>query len=149
MATYTEQMSQAMGIADYVLPSNATTASFNSVTPGEMSRYKRLLAVISVGTIGVSATLDARLQGSATNFGTATNLTGTNITQITAANTIVSIELRADQLTSQSAALRYVRLNTTVGTNALNYSAVIFGGDPSQQPVANGTIVGQQVISSV
>lgn len=150
MATYVEQLTQALAVADYILPSNATTASFNSSTPIDASKYERILYVISVGAIGGSATLDARLQTSSTNFGTASNVANTNITQITAANTIVSIEIRADQIGGLSGgAQRWVRLNTTVGTAALNYSAVGFGGVPSQQPVANGTIVGQSLVCSL
>src|SRR5215475_4311459 len=111
---YTETGTQGIPPMDYILFTNAAAASYNSATPIDMSKFKRAMYVLSVGTITGAATLDARLQSSTTNFGTAHNISATNITQITAANTIVTIEVRADQITGANAGDRYLRLNTTV-----------------------------------
>lgn len=130
----TETVTQCVVPMDYVLPSNAAAASYNSASPIDMAKFHSAMYVISVGAIGGSATLDARLQSSATNFGTAHNISQTNITQITAANAIVTIEVRSDQITGANAGDRWLRLNTTVGTAALNYSAVGYGFYAPQKP---------------
>lgn len=147
---YTEQMAQAIADADYILPTNAAAGNYNSATPIDMSKFKRALYNIVVGAVSASGTLDARLQSCATsNFASNVhNVAGTNITQITNSNTIAKIELRSDQLVTQFPGDRYVRLNTTVGTAAINYAAVGQGGESMQGPASQyeGAIVGQTVI---
>ena len=147
---YNEQAVQGIADVDYILPTNAAAASYNSATPIDMSKFHRAMYNIVVGIVTSTGTLDARLQSCATsNFASNVhNLAGTNITQITANNTIAKIEVRADQVTQQFATDKFVRLNTTVATAAVNYAAVGQGVEPSQRPgnQYEGAIVGQSVV---
>ena len=145
MPGYSEQLSQQFALVDQILFTNAAAASYNSTTGVDLSKYKRALFVIQVAAITATATLDARLQGSNnSNFSGATNIANTNIAQITTANISAKIEIRSDQTN-----FRYVRINSTVGTTALNYGAMGFGGQAIQSPGSQGevsTLVGQTVL---
>jgi hypothetical protein len=94
-----------------------------------MSKFKRVMFVLMVGSVGAAGTVDAKLQESATSGGTYTDIASSNITQITASNKIVTLEIRADQMTKQ-----FCRLSVTVGTNAVLISAVGLAGEANFKP---------------
>jgi hypothetical protein len=150
---YTEQLSQQLALMDWILPTNAAAASYNSVNGVDMSRFKRALWVIQTGLFTANATLDARLQSSPNaNFNVVHNIAGTNLTQVvnTTPNVALKMEVRAEYVQQQNSGDRYVRLNTTVGTAAVNYGALGFGGEAEQRPGAanyeNTTTVAQTVV---
>ncbi len=114
-----------------------------------MSKFKRALYIISVSsTVAGTGTVDARLQGSAnSNFTSNTNISGTNITQITVNNVATTVEIRSDQLTQATpvaqmaaAPYRYVRLHLTAATNAATISVIGLALDPEQSPASQNNL---------
>jgi hypothetical protein len=130
---YTEQLSQALSIAGTEL--DPVSQGAGTVTTGsvDMSKFHRAIFVVMVGNVGGAGTVDAKLQTSpVSNFGSGVaDVTGSNITQVTASNKIVTLEMRADQVPAGS---RYARLSVTVGTNAVLIAALAIGGEAIQKP---------------
>jgi hypothetical protein len=147
---YTEQMTQRLAVADVINSQSVTNASVSSIGI-DMSKFKRALFVIQCGSLGAAGTVDGRLQSApASNFATVHNLTGTNLTQITANNALATIEVRADQVAGQNAGDQFVRLNLTGGGNAVTVGAIGLGGDGDEKPEnarnLNSTYLSQQVV---
>ncbi len=130
-----ETLTQRLAIMDvfnYAAVTNQTITSLGI----DMSKVTRAIWILSgwTSTAG-TGTLDARLQGSAnSNFTGNTNISGTNITQLTTNNTTTSVEIRSDQLASLNLNYRYVRLSVTGATNAFTASGVGLGCDSIQSP---------------
>lgn len=151
---FSENMKEAIAPIDVVNFLN-TTANFNSAVGIDMGKFKRALYVLQLGVMNTAATLDARLQSSANaNFNVVVNITGTNLTQVLAANNTnvaIFLEVRADQVAQQNAGHRYVRLNCVVATSSINIGVIGYGCQPIQKPASqyiNSTIVTQQVVGS-
>ena len=92
----------------------------------DMGDYYEIAAVLLLGDLGSSATIDFALQGSTTSGGTYADITGKIATQLTQAGTDddkqVIIHLRADEQTR-----RYVKAAIDVGTATSDCGAVVFG----------------------
>jgi hypothetical protein len=97
-----------------------------------MAEYKSLMAVIMAGTLGASATLDAKLQEATSAAGAGNvDITGKVITQVTQAGTDGSdkqyiIECRDDEL---SAGFTHVALVVTVAVATSDVGALVLGFD--------------------
>jgi hypothetical protein len=128
---YTEQLSQALSLAGTEL--DPVSQAVGTVTSGgvDLQKFRRALFVLQVGAVGAAGTVDAKLQQSASLATSYTDIAGSNITQITVSNKIVTLELRAGQLTGAN---RYVRLSVTVGGNAVLLSALAIGGEAIDKP---------------
>ena len=151
---FMESMKEAIAPIDVANMAN-TTSNFNTAVGIDMSKFKRALYVLQVGVMNTAATLDGRLQSSANaNFNVVANITGTNLTQVAAANNsnvVITMEVRADQVTQQNAGHRYVRLNCVVATSSINIAVIGYGCQPVHKPASqylNTTIVTQQVVGS-
>lgn len=134
---FTETVTQRMAYMDVL-----NTAAVNNTTATtlgiDMSKVKRVWYVIDFQSSVVGAgTLDARLQGSAnSNFTGNTNITGTNITQMTTNNTRTTVEIRSDQLVAHNSTYRYVRLHLTTATQSVTCGAHGWGADAIQSPAS-------------
>lgn len=148
---FSETLTQGLAIMDVVNLTNNNNTNTNS-SGIDCSKVKRILYVIQNVGLGSAGTIDGRLQASAnSNFNVLTNLSGTNLTQITTNNVIATIEVRADQVTSQSAGARYVRLQLTGGGNALNFVAIGYGAQSEQAPAGpnydvNSSFIAQRLV---
>jgi len=115
-----------------VIDPDAYAAS--TVTTGwvKASDFQQLMAIIQAGTLGASATLDAKIEQASDSGGTgAKDLTGSDITQLTQAGTDDSdkqavINFRADDLDIQNG-FEYVRVSMTIGIATSDAGAVLFG----------------------
>lgn len=141
MSQFYENLTQALAYADvlnYASLNNTTATSLGI----DMSKFKRAIFFVNLWTTTAgTGTVDGRLQGSAnSNFTGNTNITGTNITQLTANNTGTSVEIRADQLINFNSLYRYVRLHVTTATNACTASGIGLGGDAVQSPASNANL---------
>lgn len=102
----------------------------------DVESFGSVFALIMAGTLGSSATVDAKFQSNtiASDSG-AGDVTGAAITQLTQAGTDSDkqaiIELNVDKLT---AGHKFVKLIVTVGTAASDMSAVVFGMHPRYAP---------------
>lgn len=135
----------------------ALTATIDPVSQGagtvstgwiDQSVYLAMLAIISVGAFGASATVDAKLQQATDSGGTGVkDVTGKAITQLVAAggnNRQALINMKEADLDTEGG-FRYVRLTVTVGTAATLIQAGLYGALPHYMPVANQAGVAQVV----
>ncbi len=132
-----ETMTQRLAVMDVLNYASINNASVTSLGI-DMSKVTRAIWYLQgwTSTAG-TGTLDARLQGSAnSNFTGNTNISGTNITQLTANNTLTSVEIRSDQLASLNLNYRYVRLSVTGATNLFTASGIGLGADAIQSPAS-------------
>lgn len=150
---YQETMTQGVPPMVQIVPAN-TALNANAVTTGalDMSKFKRAKFVLQIGAVTGSGTVDGQLQSSAnSNFNVVHNITNSQLTQITSsgANTIVTMEVRSDQVTQQNAGDRYVRAAVTVLVNSVVIGCIGYGGESIQKPgnqYVNTSVVTQQVV---
>lgn len=135
MFTLNQKPSEGLALLATVDPVSTST----TVTTGwvDQSVFFCLLALISVGVFGASATVDAKLQQATDSSGTgAKDITGKSITQLLAAggnNRQAMINMKEADLDTEGG-FRYVRLSITVGTAASLVSGHLFGAVPRFQP---------------
>ena len=106
-----------------------------------MAEFTEAAAIIVVGAMGVSSTLDAKLQQAtdATSSG-AKDITGKAITQLTEASAdgdeIVTIPLRAGEMDIANG-FTHVRIQATSAVAAVDYGAVLVRGGAGHRPQTN------------
>lgn len=104
-----------------------------TVTSGwvKASNFQSMMAIIMAGTLGASATLDAKIEQASDSGGTgAKDLSGAAITQLTQAGTDSDkqavINFRADDLDINNG-FEYVRVSMTVATATSDAGALLLG----------------------
>ena len=135
---YTEQLTQALSVAAHCDPTTLNTGGTASLTSGavDLSKFRRLMALVLVGANAGSIT--AKLQAAKTSGGAYSDVTGSTLTAITAANKQATIELRQDQIESiLGAGYQFVKLVITQGSAADSICAgVILGGEAEHEPAS-------------
>jgi hypothetical protein len=108
----------------------------STVTTGwiDMSKFHAIMAIVQAGTLGSSATLNAKLQQATSAAGAgAKDITGKAITQLTQAGTDSDkqavINLFADELDINNG-FTHVQLSMTIGTATSDAGAIVLGLDP-------------------
>ncbi len=129
---------------------NPSSQAAGTATSGwiSMAEFQKLLAVVQVGALGVSATVDANVQQAQDGIGTgAKAITGAAITQITAGNNQqAEINLDAQQLDVANG-FGYVNLSVIVGVAATETAALVLGFVPRFAPAsANNAASVSQVV---
>jgi hypothetical protein len=127
---YNERLSEALAIVDCIDPDAYTTGAVNGDII-DMSKHRRVMFIVMAGTLGSSATIDFKVQGSAaSNMGSAGDLTGKAITQLTEAGTDSDkqavVEVTAEEVAAQG--YRYIRGTLTVGTATSDAGVVAVAG---------------------
>lgn len=126
--------SERVSILATVDPASLTAAAHTSDWV-DSAQFHRFLSIIKTGTLGASATVDAKLQQATDSSGTgAKDITGKSITQLVKAsndNDQVTIDLRPEEL-DQTNGFQYFALVITVGTAASEADGTILGFDPRQ-----------------
>lgn len=125
---------------------DVTTAS--TVTTGwiDASAYDRFLAVVMAGTLGSSATVDAKLEQASDSSGTgAKDITGKAITQMTQAGDDASdkqalINLKQTDLDLANN-FTHFRLSVTVGAATSDAGALVLGFFPNYGAPTQGASV--------
>ena len=121
--------SEALAVLGAINPSSQAAGA---ATSGWLSaaQFQKFLAIISAGTFGASATVDAKIQQATDSSGTgAKDVTGKAITQMLAAggnNVQAEINLDAQEL-DVNGGFAFIQLSVTVGTAATGTSAVVLG----------------------
>lgn len=120
---------------------DATAAG--TVTTGwvEAADFNSFLAIVLAGTLGSSATLDAKIEQASDGSGTgAKDLSGSDITQLTQAGTDSDkqalIQFRADDLDVDNS-FTHVRLSITVATATSDAGGVLLGFGPRYGPASD------------
>lgn len=107
------------------------TAAAYSTGWVSMVAWQKLMAIVMAGTLGSSATLDAKFEQATDSGGTGVkDITGKAITQLTQAGTDSDkqaiINLRADELDIANG-FTHARLTMTVGTATSDAGALLMG----------------------
>lgn len=127
------QASEQVGVVGNIDP-DAYAAS--TVTTGWIAAkdFQRFLAIVQAGTLGASATLDAKLEQATDAAGTgAKDVTGKTITQLTQAGTDSDkqalINLRPEELDINNG-FTHFRLSMTIGVAASDAGGIVLGVTP-------------------
>lgn len=114
-----------------------------TVTTGwvEAADFHMFLAVVMAGTLGTSATLDAKIEQATDGSGTgAKDLSGSSITQLTQAGTDSDkqslIQFRPDDLDVDNS-FTHVRLSITVATATSDVGGLLLGFGPRYGPASD------------
>lgn len=129
--TNTELLQEILNPLAQINPSS-TSATQNSSYVSMASRH-HIAALIFVGTIAATGTLDIKLQQAKDSSGTSVkDITGKALTQLTNADSPVTkpliIEVRADEL-DVAGGFTHVRLVVAAATAASLVGAALFGVD--------------------
>jgi hypothetical protein len=131
--------SELAAIVGVIDPDAYTNAAYESGYV-DMSKFESLMAIVMVGDMVSSSTVDFKLQSAATASG-GTDITGKAITQLTKAGTDDNkqaiINLRREELTVGH---RYVKAVMTVGTAASDSGAILIGLNPRNAPASDNDI---------
>lgn len=114
-----------------------------------VEQFAAFLATVIVGSLGSSATVDAKIQQASASDGTGTkDVSGTSITQLTQAGTDankqVEINVRPEQL-DEANGFKYIRLSITPATAACLIAGTLRGFDARNQPATDATTVDEVV----
>jgi hypothetical protein len=123
---------------------DVTTASTVLSDAVDMADFESIMATVLAGTLGASATLDAKLVQATTAGGTYKDITGKAITQMTQAGTDQSdtqaiINCRAEELDVDNE-YRFVKLSLTVGTATSDVGAIIQGFNAAVNPASDNDL---------
>ncbi len=114
--------------------------------------FRKMMAIIEVGTLGASATIDAKLRQAQDSSGTGVkDITGKAITQLTQAGTDddkqVIINLDASELDVENG-FEYVQISMTIGTAASDCGAMLLGLEPRFGPANDNDLASVDEIVS-
>ena len=139
MAMINVKASEQVGVLGVITPtSQGVGAAVSGWLP--MANFNKALFLISVGTFGAAATVDATLQQATDNAGTGAKVFTNSkaITQQLAAggnNIQVEINLDASEFDVENS-FQFVQLSVTVGGAATLTSAAVLGFNPRNGPAS-------------
>lgn len=128
--------SQRVCVAAVINPQSASSAQSSGWV--DMAQFNNIMALVEVGALGASATVDAKLQQATDSSGTgAKDITGKAITQLLKStpddNKQVLINCRQDDLDAANS-FRFVKLVITPAVAASQIAGTILGFDPRYGP---------------
>ena len=142
--------SEGVAVAGRIKPDAAVAGTYTSVWI-PIATYGALLAIISAGDLGTSATVDAKLQQAKDVSGTgAKDVTGKALVQLTQAGTDKSnkdalINIRAEEL-DRNNGFTHVRLSVTVAVATSDVGGIVLGLNPRFSPITQGASVDQVIV---
>jgi hypothetical protein len=102
-----------------------------------MAAYKTVLAIVQTGTLGASATVNAKLQQATDGAGTsAKDITGKAITELSASDKQALIEVRDDELDVEND-FTHVALVMTGAVGTSDLSAIVLGFDVTESETSD------------
>lgn len=124
--------SQRVSVVDVINPQSATAVQTSGWI--DATKFHNYMAVLLVGAIGASATVDAKIEQATSNAGAgAKDVAGRAITQLTKAGTDdnkqVLINLKQEDL-DFNGGFKFFRVSMTPATAACLISAAVLGFDP-------------------
>lgn len=148
---FVEQLTQALAPYDYTPPQSVNNATI-STNGLDLGKFKRAIWYVQLGSAGAAGIVAIVPQSAPTSaFSTIHNMTGFSITNMNTTNTVVSVEVRSDQVTQQNSGDEWVRLNIVGSGNAVTVGALGLGGEAIQKPGGtspNTSIVKGQYVCS-
>jgi len=131
-----------------VIDPDVSTAATYLTAAIDMSLWQSIQAIVLVGTLGSSATIDAKLTQATASGGAYKDVTGKGIVQLTDAGSDSDkqaiINCRAEELDVAND-YRYLKLSVTVGTATSDMGAIVMGTDARYQPGTDLTSVDEVV----
>lgn len=131
-----------------VIDPDANTATDYLSAALDMGNFESCMAIVMVGDLGSSATVDAKLVQATTAAGVYKDVTGKAITQLTQAGTDSNkqaiINCQSEDLDVANG-YRYVKLSMTVGTATSDSAGVLLGLDSRYGPATDATTVDEVV----
>ena len=132
-----------------VIDPDLNTAGDVSTGWVDMGANEQIQAIVMVGALGTSGTVDAKLEQATDSSGTgAKDISGKAITQLTQAGSDddkqAIINLRSDEVDVANS-FRYVRLTMTVGTASSDSAGLILGHNARYQPATDASTVAEVV----
>lgn len=123
---------------------DALTAAAHTSDYVDAGKFESLMAVVMAGTLGSSATFDAKLVQATDSSGTGSkDITGKSITQLTQAGSDSDkqaiINCRAEELDLDND-FRYVAVTVTVATATSDGAAVLLGLNPRYLPASDNDL---------
>lgn len=140
MGSYPALPSEKAAVVGVIDP-DAYTADSYSTGWIDMKLFGALMATVMAGTLGTSATIDAKFEQATSAAGAnPKDVTGTAITQLTQAGTDSDkqavINLRESDLDVDNG-YRFARLTVTVGTATSDMGALVQGFFSDQEPASD------------
>jgi hypothetical protein len=128
---------------------NGTGSYYSDAIPLQADYGRRFLAVVNVGTIGSSGTVDFGFQWSATVSGTYASITGAAITQDTAGTLTHLIEVSTEQVLAAYPLATYMKgyLKTLVA--ATPTGVTVRSTDAAHKPITNTATYTGQVVNGL
>lgn len=128
----------------------ASTITTNEYIP--LKNFRRFMAVLQAGDIVATGTIDAKFVAYTSGAGAgATDVTGSAITQLTAAGTDsnkqVVMNLNTDYFAGTS--FTHFKLSVTLGTAGADFGAVVLGFDPLYPPATDSDVATVDEVVSV
>jgi hypothetical protein len=109
----------------------------------DMADFESIMALVKVGTMASTSTVDAKLVQATTSGGTYKDITGKAITQLTEAGTDSDkqaiINCRAEDLDVAND-YRYVKLSVTVAAAASDLDGTILGFNAAVNPASDNDL---------
>jgi len=135
--------SEAVAVCATIDP-DVTVASTVTSDWVDMGDFETIMAIVMAGTLGASATLDAKLEQASDSSGTgAKDITGKAITQLTQAGTDSDkqaiINCRAEELDLANG-FSHVRLSITVAVATSDVGGIILGLNRRSEPASDGDL---------
>jgi hypothetical protein len=116
-----------------------------------LALFRRFQAIVMAGTLGSSATLDAKIIAYTDAAGNgAADVTGAAITQLTQAGTDSDKQaiINLDTQTLAGSGKTHIRLQMTVGTATSDAGALLLGFDPLYRPASDNDSTAVDSITS-
>lgn len=138
MASY---LTEKIAVVATIDPDAYTTGAQTSDRV-DMSKFQEVAFIVEVGALGSSATIDFKVQEcTAATAGTATDLAGKAITQLTQAGTDSDkqaiVNVRAEEL---SAGYRWLQGILTVGVATSDCGMIAIAGEPVYGPASDNDL---------
>jgi hypothetical protein len=142
---FTETLTERFAFVGYIPPTNHTANTDNSIAGIDMSNIRRLMCIVAEGVNPGSYNLYFQASANA-NMAGPSNVAGSVPVNTNAANTISTLEIRADQLPAGTRYVQPVPQFTTAG----HFVTVICLGDechykPGNQFTIANTVTVQAV----
>lgn len=134
--TYPVTLTESLAVVGVIDP-DAYAAATDVLTEAiDMGNFTQLIAILSVGDIEDTATVDFSIQQSATSGGSYTDITGKSADQLVTANDDkqVVINLDSSEVGSEKP---FVKVRLEVGTAAADAGVIVLGGDARYDPASD------------
>lgn len=136
--------SDQLSVVGIIHPDQAAAGTY-STGYVDMATIRQLLAIIQLGDLGGSATIDAKLRQAKDSGGTdVKDITGKAVVQMLVADKAAMINLRAEELDVNNA-FTHAKLDVTIGTATSEISALLIGLEARYAPLAQHAAVVQVI----